>query len=108
MAYAYNAEMICDACAAKIKDELDENGIEDTGDTNDYPQSDCGNDEADCPQHCADCSEFLENGLTSEGYAYVREAIREHHATGRGDAAILRTWGEFYDIPFDLEDDDDQ
>lgn len=37
--------------------------------------------------------------MTGDGYDYVREAIAEHVANGRGNAAVLNEWSEFYDIP---------
>lgn len=47
-----------------------------------YPD---GGGEADTPQHCAGCHEFLENPLTSDGYEYVRENPRDE-------------WDSFYEI----------
>lgn len=46
----------------------------DSGDLPKGPFSN-GGGEADCPQHCDDCGEFLENPLTGDGEKYIREAI---------------------------------
>ena len=106
VSYAYNAAMYCDHCAEAIIEELEAKGIADEGDTDSYPQK-CFDDEADCPQHCDDCHEFLQNSLTADGVEYVTELIREHHESGRGNAEVLREWAEFYDLPFDVEVSDD-
>lgn len=106
MGYAYNADIYCDDCANEIMRELDADGFEDTGDTDEYPQSDCGNDESDCPQHCAGCSEFMENSLTSDGYDYVREAVRENIESGCDDSIAVTVWAPFYDIDIDNDCDD--
>lgn len=87
--------------------ELDAEGIADEGDTDSYPQPDFG-DEADTPHHCDHCGEFLRNGLTSDGFAYVREAIREHLTNGRGDRDVLTQWADFYNLPFSLIVGDDE
>lgn len=45
-------------------------------DSDEYPKYvDDDTLESDSPDHCGDCGEFLENALTAEGLAYVREAI---------------------------------
>ncbi len=44
-----------------------------------------GGGEADVPQHCGHCKEFLENPLTPEGMAYVRESQVDE-------------WDSFYEI----------
>lgn len=54
-----------------------------------YPE---GGGEADTPQHCDSCHEFLENPLTSDGMAYVRE-------NQRGE------WDSFYGIEREIEPD---
>ena len=53
-AYMYNADLICEDCGNKIVEQLEKKGIENTGDSNDFPQgpySD-GGGESDVPQHC--------------------------------------------------------
>jgi len=101
MAYAYNAAMWCDDCATTIMRDLDAKGVEDTGDTDDYPQGDSSDGEADSPQHCDGCNAFLENPLTADGYAYVRETILEDCRTGRTDSVACTEWAPFYGIETD-------
>lgn len=98
MSYAYNAEMFCDSCAAEIMIELDNADHEDSGDTDEYPQSDGGNDESDCPQHCAECAVFLENSLTTDGYDYVKGAVETDLNDGRYDSIACREWASYYGI----------
>lgn len=77
-AYIYQADIYCEPCAEKIVRSLERKGVEDTGDSDDFPQGVVsGGGESDSPHHCAKCNEFLENPLTSEGYAYVEEAAEE-------------------------------
>ncbi len=98
MSYAYQAAMWCDDCARAVMADLDAKGVEDTGDTDDYPQGDSSDGEADCPQHCDDCGVFLENPLTSDGYDYVREAIADARKSKRTDSVALTEWAPFYDL----------
>ena len=101
MAYIYNADIYCDSCGAEIVEDCEKSGQCDEGDSNEYPQwAGDGGGEADCPQHCGNCGEFLENPLTQYGYEYVREAIAAFHASGRGRREIVKLWANFYDIPF--------
>lgn len=74
-------------------------------DSDDFPKGPyCdGGGEADWPQHCDACGVFLENPLTGDDVQYIRDAIAEHHASGRGNNDVLREWAKFYDIPFDVE-----
>ena len=51
--------------------------------------------ESDTPAHCAHCETFLENPLTSDGIAYVAEAL-EAHEEGDGRAEILVQWARHY------------
>jgi len=92
MPYQYNADEYCDSCGQLIKDDCDEKGQEDTGDSNEYPQWVSEDDESDCPRHCgsgSECEEAttLSNGhkigallgttLTTDGVEYVQQAIYE-------------------------------
>ena len=99
MIYAYNAALYCEDCGSDIIDHLE--GLEDTGDSGDYPQGFSGHEEADCPQHCDACGVFLQNDLTSEGYEYVKERVREAVAKGKATDVLLE-WICFYD--FTLKD----
>jgi len=67
------------------------------------PESCCyndGGDEADCPQHCALCSQPLNNPLTSEGVDYVLEYVRKTLAQPRTERQALAARGvagDYYD-----------
>lgn len=100
-AYIYQADIYCAECgrAIEIRCENDPTArTADRGDSDNWPQGPYpyGGGEADSPQHCAACSEFLENALTAAGYQYVAEAIdmRAHH--GDGAKPVLRQWAGFY------------
>jgi hypothetical protein len=89
--YAFSATLFCDSCGQAIKDELNKQGVGDSGDADDFPQyADELASETDCPSHCGsmgEClgAESLSDGtkvgaligerLTTDGEAYVREAI---------------------------------
>lgn len=97
-AFIYNADIYCERCGQSISNRLKNEGVEDFGDSNGFPQGPYGDGggEADTPQHCGACRAFLENPLTRDGVAYVRERLSE----GTGDMAVLRAWSEFYGLPF--------
>ena len=44
-----------------------------------------GGGESDCPQHCAECSQPLDNPLTGDGVEYVLEAILEAYDEPESD-----------------------
>jgi hypothetical protein len=92
--FYFRGDVYCQPCGLQYVDECDRRGVEDNRDTDTYPQQALNNEEADTPQHCADCDEFLENPLTDEGRQYVTDKIRER----RGRKSILRLWKEFYEI----------
>lgn len=94
--YVYDAAMRCDYCAEKIRADLDAQVVEDDGDTDTYPQWCSDSEESDFPQHCNDCHAFLENALTSYGYAYVEEAIQDAIAARRLDSVAVTEWWPFY------------
>jgi hypothetical protein len=85
-AYIFQAASLCESCAKDTQTKLDRVATEHGNvsfsyrkDSDKYPQgpySD-GGGEADTPQHCDHCGVFLENPLTGDGYAYVREQVRE-------------------------------
>jgi len=97
MPWSYNADTYCDDCGAKLADELDAQGVEDTGDSNDYPQG-ADDDEADTPQHCGDCHAFLENPLTDEGQEYVLAAVEGALEMGNRESVAVTEWAPFYGI----------
>lgn len=93
-AYIYDADIYCEDCARKARSE----GIRMDGP---YPD---GGGEADCPQHCGDCHEFLENPLTTDGGDYVREAVEE----ATGDPDVLALWKNHYSYLFKKDEEDEE
>jgi len=101
--YAYNADLYCSTCAngviqANLQDKL---GYSDNGDSDCWPQyvGDSGGGEADSPQHCGNCSMFLENPLTSDGENYLKEMIAEGSTNGIQDL-IHAEWKQYYNYLF--------
>jgi hypothetical protein len=81
MGYIYQADVYCDACGLVIIDSLPMD-VKNSGDSDQYPQkADVAGQEADYPQHCADCREFFANPLTPDGYVYVKEILNNSGAT---------------------------
>ena len=76
-------------------------------DSNDLPKGPYadGGGEADTPQHCDECSQFLENPLTGDGLTYVedavRAALRTKRLTGATNDAVVE-WANFYKDELDL------
>lgn len=101
-AYAYNAALYCDACGEAIQERLRKEGVHDDGNTETFPQwTPEGGGESDCPQHCDDCRDFLENPLTSEGYDYVAQAVSKWILHGRGTQEVIEKWVSYYPIDLD-------
>lgn len=95
--YAGPRVSVADDLAEALGFDPDDEG---SYDSDEYPKGPYpeGGGEADCPQHCDQCGEFLENALTGEGVEYVREAIDEARAAGRVDSPALTIWAEFYSV----------
>ena len=58
-----------------------------------------GGGEADSPQHCDDCRQFLENPLTGDGVVYVENSIRDCLTTKRLSCRtndVIIEWTNFY------------
>ena len=98
--YIYSADVYCARCAKHIQWELGQSGRapanpadETSFDSDDYPKGPFDSEESDTPQHCAKCGEFLEQPLTSAGYAYVKESL---DAAGETLTPTLRQWADFY------------
>lgn len=124
--YLYQAALYCEPCGKAIQGRLGNRAsIAVPGDSDDYPQGPYpdGGDEADTPQHCAACNVHLENELTGDGHAYVREHVsaafvddgkwlvgpyHEHVARCLDDAGkpVLATWERFYQTMPQPDDDD--
>jgi hypothetical protein len=68
------------------------------GDSDTFPQGPYANGggEADSPQHCDHCAKFLENPLTSDGLAYVREATQDWQESSVGVPEVIGAWQRFY------------
>lgn len=95
--YMYNADLYCDDCGAKLVEDCDARGDEDTGDSDDYPQEVSHlSDEADSPTHCGTCGTFLENDLTDEGRDYVLEVCVEAYRAGNLESVALTIWLPYY------------
>ena len=106
--FAYNAAMICEDCAAKTIEKLQTKGVENTGDSNDFPQGPYPYSETDSPDHC-DNGEHCVNAikipgtkkigcplscqLTKEGADYVRIEIAKNLLYGTPhQKAVGRLW----------------
>lgn len=85
---------VCEDCFDPVAWE----GFEDW----DEPLTIFDSDEADTPTHCAECESLIEHALTSDGYAYVREAYLRALLVEDGRKCIVRAWVEAYLI----EDED--
>lgn len=100
MPYIYCADIYCDTCGKAICDSIPNNGEFDDEynyDSDEFPKY-CGDDEADSPQHCGDCGEFLENGLTADGVEYVRETVKRDIENGRLDSVAITIWLPHYGV----------
>lgn len=106
-AYVYRAALLCEECGADARHRLTVAGKAPADPADEYsydsdrfpkgPFSD-GGGEADGPQHCDDCARFLENPLTSDGYAYVREIVTRDTELGSTSTIALSQWAPFYGI----------
>jgi len=105
-AYVYQAALLCEACGIAKSTALRAEGKapEDSSDESSYDSDDFpkgpfyeGGGEADTPQHCDACHAFLENPLTSDGEAYVLDAI-EHALVEGEDCVALTEWMPHYGI----------
>lgn len=97
--YVYTAELFCNSCGSAIKQGLDlENPPkEDTGDSNDYPQTALiSQSETDTPNHCGDCGGYLAQPLTDNGIEYAIQCIRQYVTTPAhpGNGTVLDEWAE--------------
>jgi len=113
-AYLYQAELFCADCGEHLRSvlplpagaNLDD---ESTWDSDAYPKGPVadGGGEADSPQHCGDCNEFLQNPLTPDGIAYVRKALTIYESTGEGRDLILAQWRDFYGLESHYAEEED-
>jgi len=97
-AYIYRAALLCESCAVDVKAGLLGVACVDE-DSDRWPQGPYldGGGESDSPQHCDHCSVFLENPLTLDGVAYVRDSILDAVRAGdRTDSVALTVWRGYY------------
>jgi hypothetical protein len=76
----------------------------DSGDPPKGPYAD-GGGEADTPQHCDGCAQFLGNPLTGDGLIYVEDALRRCLATKKLSSVTNNAfvhWAEFYKDELDF------
>jgi len=116
VAYIYKADIYCDDCGEAIRQRLT---VEDKApadpadewsyDSDDFPKV-AGDDESDSPQHCASgeyCPNaveieggrvgFLFGELTSDGIAYVEEAIEDANLDGSSwSREVVKLWYNHY------------
>ena len=92
LAYTYEADHHCEACAyARFgrNDQGDIVGVDDEG-------NEIGpwfeDESIDYPAHCGECHVFLENRLTADGVHYLEQAF----SLPDGRADVLALWREFY------------
>jgi hypothetical protein len=136
LVYVYAAALYCEECGEKIREDLTAKGEapedsedETSYDSDDFPKGPTDEGESDSPSHCDGCACFLESTLTSEGEAYVIEAVKSARAKGAAPFTPLASmpvseqyggpgqysrpseeWAAFYDyLDFgsDPTDDDD-
>jgi len=64
-----------------------------------------GGGEADAPQHCDGCRQFLGNRLTGDGLIWVENVIRGYLTTRKATAAVTDAvieWADFYKDELDF------
>jgi len=117
VAFIYCADVWCDDCGDAIRQRLTEEGKapadpddEWSYDSDDFPKRADDDDEADTPQHCAageGCINAIECGdgkvgllfgeLTSDGMAYVEEAIDDANRDGSSWCKeVVNLWYRHY------------
>jgi hypothetical protein len=111
MGYIYQADVWCDECGQAIIADLTAQGQapedpedESSFDSGEFPKHyDAESEESDGPENCADgnCAgghgTFLRNGLTSEGYARVKDMLDKH---GEVLPDYAQEWAEFYGFTY--------
>lgn len=110
MPYIYCADLWCDSCGIAIIEGMGK--VEDTGDSDDYPQYVSDPGPSDSPSHCGAGPECLEaeiladdtkigclllTELTEDGVACTRKAILE----GR---PVAKFWAQAFDLDWEIDD----
>lgn len=119
--YIYNADIWCEECGLDIIENRTNEGQEDTGDSDDFPQFvlDSNRGKSDAPDHCAAgkecinatcyCGEnethskrlagvFLENQLTTDGREYVIGKSLDKISSEDTCHGVVDMWVDFYGI----------
>lgn len=117
-AYMFRAALYCEGCTNEIKWACireSPTGLAGSSEDPEYwpqgPFAD-GGGEADTPSHCDECGGFLENALTSDGEAYVRDAQSRWDGVARrwldspAPSSPAAEWRGFYAYLFDDDDTD--
>lgn len=113
LVFIYQAALLCHRCGNAVRERLTSEGKapaqpdnESTYDSKDFPKvagvEGDGQSEADSPQHCDQCHAFLHNRLTSDGDAFVDEAVRRFVVLGEGRFAVLMEWVTHYGYTSDV------
>jgi hypothetical protein len=103
--YQYRAALLCEDCGeaqrsalrgtpaeAEAREAAEHGGTcSETWPAGPYPTA---QGETDTPDHCDACRVYLRLPLTSDGWRYVAEALRDFVRYAEGDAATLRAWAE--------------
>jgi len=106
-AYIYQAALLCEDCGKDVRETLSREGKapsdpDDEGsyDSDEFPKGPYpqGGGEADSPQHCDLCGEFLENPLTTDGLDYIFNSVINCLSSGSGDKAVILQWVNHYGI----------
>lgn len=111
--FIYRAALLCHRCGNAVRERLTSEGKapeqpdnESTYDSDNFPKvagvEGDGQSEADSPQHCDQCHAFLHNRLTSDGDAFVDEAVRRFVVLGEGNFAVLMEWVTHYGYTSDV------
>lgn len=111
-AYVFQAALLCADCGAATRLELEganaapiDPNDESSYDSDTFPKGPyaSGAGEADSPQHCDACGEFLENPLTPDGRHYVAERLaRFERESGPIPAgSLFDVYRDFYSIDSD-------
>lgn len=109
--YVYRAGLLCSSCGEAKCEDLDREGVRDTGDSDLYPQGPYpnGGGEADSPQTCdamdrcrdplyvggRKVGAFLENPLTPDGEDYLCEMVTAPRSS-KFQRALHKVWLKFY------------
>jgi hypothetical protein len=99
--YMYQADLYCGPCGEAIATRLTppDDLEREYPDSNSYPIGfDSSEGESDTPYHCgnASCQLFLERRLTSFGYEYLRDAIRDRDDRMGHATRVVNEWAEYY------------